>query len=243
VLPVAPYLRASLSRVGRTAAPAAGRGDCSVITHWEMRAIARASPHSELLEIQFRVAIGGDIRYAYADSPGPPGRLGVLGARGVAVSANAETRLLRVLERAPGVGPHVLAGRRPRCGRSDVISAESRLGAYTDSTRIRHATSLSLPARICTSRTLLLVNGGMAAGFASLRRASERVSICGTVRYSFRVIRTPESPEPQPDAQRGPLVPTPSPAFRRRAWLLFQRLIDPLAAPKSLPPSNRPKGR
>ncbi len=30
-------------------------------------------------------------------------------------------------------------------------------------------------------------------------------------------------------------LPTPSMQFRRRAWLTFQRALDPLAAPKRLP--------
>jgi hypothetical protein len=30
-------------------------------------------------------------------------------------------------------------------------------------------------------------------------------------------------------------LPTPSMQFRRRAWLIFQRALDPLAAPKQLP--------
>jgi hypothetical protein len=30
-------------------------------------------------------------------------------------------------------------------------------------------------------------------------------------------------------------LPTPSMQFRRRAWLAFQRALDPLAQPKKLP--------
>ena len=30
-------------------------------------------------------------------------------------------------------------------------------------------------------------------------------------------------------------LPTPTMQFRRRAWLRFQRALDPLAAPKPLP--------
>ncbi len=30
-------------------------------------------------------------------------------------------------------------------------------------------------------------------------------------------------------------LPTPSMQFRRRAWLIFQRALDPLAAPRQLP--------
>jgi hypothetical protein len=30
-------------------------------------------------------------------------------------------------------------------------------------------------------------------------------------------------------------LPTPSMQFRRRAWLTFQRALDPLASPKKLP--------
>jgi hypothetical protein len=34
-------------------------------------------------------------------------------------------------------------------------------------------------------------------------------------------------------------VPTPTMQFRRRAWLLFQRALDPLAPPKPLPMKRR----
>ena len=33
-----------------------------------------------------------------------------------------------------------------------------------------------------------------------------------------------------------PVVPRPTPQFRRRAWVAFQRALDPLSAPRSLPP-------
>ena len=32
-------------------------------------------------------------------------------------------------------------------------------------------------------------------------------------------------------------LPLPTPRFRRRSWLEFQRALDPLAPPKSLPPA------
>jgi hypothetical protein len=35
-------------------------------------------------------------------------------------------------------------------------------------------------------------------------------------------------------------LPKPSMRFRRRAWLTFQRALDPLAAPKQLP-TRRPR--
>jgi hypothetical protein len=34
-------------------------------------------------------------------------------------------------------------------------------------------------------------------------------------------------------------MPAPSMQFRRRAWLAFQRALDPLAPPKRLPPHHR----
>ncbi|HJU37765.1 MAG TPA: hypothetical protein VJ716_10160 [Gaiellaceae bacterium] len=33
-------------------------------------------------------------------------------------------------------------------------------------------------------------------------------------------------------------LPQPSGRFRRRAWLAFQRALDPLAPPKELPPGT-----
>jgi hypothetical protein len=32
-------------------------------------------------------------------------------------------------------------------------------------------------------------------------------------------------------------LPLPTQRFRRRAWLVFQRALDPLAPPKPLPPT------
>jgi hypothetical protein len=34
-------------------------------------------------------------------------------------------------------------------------------------------------------------------------------------------------------------LPTPTTQFRRRAWLLFQRALDPLAVPRPLPMRRR----
>jgi hypothetical protein len=31
-------------------------------------------------------------------------------------------------------------------------------------------------------------------------------------------------------------VPRPTPQFRRRAWVAFQRALDPLSSPRPLPP-------
>jgi hypothetical protein len=86
---------------------------------------------------------------------------------------------------------------------------------------------------------------GREAAFGGLHElASARtVSICETVRYRFRVITPSEPPEPQGDAQSRPLLPQPSPEFRRHAWTLFQRMIDPLAPPKPLPRSKYPSHR
>jgi hypothetical protein len=38
-------------------------------------------------------------------------------------------------------------------------------------------------------------------------------------------------------------LPAPSMRFRRRAWLLFQQALDPLAQPKPLPTKRRPQQR
>jgi hypothetical protein len=41
--------------------------------------------------------------------------------------------------------------------------------------------------------------------------------------------------DPVRDAVRAVIrVPRPSPQFRRRSWLLFQRALDPLAPPRPL---------
>jgi hypothetical protein len=50
----------------------------------------------------------------------------------------------------------------------------------------------------------------------------------------------------EPDSQRAPQraekdeqemqLPSPSPSYRRRAWIEFQRALDPLAPVKPLPP-------
>jgi hypothetical protein len=42
------------------------------------------------------------------------------------------------------------------------------------------------------------------------------------------------------DTKNAEGLPTPSMRFRRRAWLSFQRALDPLAAPKKLP-TRRPR--
>jgi len=41
------------------------------------------------------------------------------------------------------------------------------------------------------------------------------------------------------DTQHFDAAPTPSMQFRRRAWLQFQRALDPLAPPKPLPMKRR----
>ena len=42
------------------------------------------------------------------------------------------------------------------------------------------------------------------------------------------------------DTKNGEGLPTPSMQFRRRAWLSFQRALDPLARPKPLPMKRPP---
>jgi len=37
------------------------------------------------------------------------------------------------------------------------------------------------------------------------------------------------------ETEKAEALPTPSMQFRRRAWLSFQRALDPLAPPKRLP--------
>jgi len=41
------------------------------------------------------------------------------------------------------------------------------------------------------------------------------------------------------DTKNAEGLPMPSMQFRRRAWLNFQRALDPLAAPKQLPTRRR----
>ena len=38
------------------------------------------------------------------------------------------------------------------------------------------------------------------------------------------------------DEAAPPVVPRPTPHFRRRAWVAFQRALDPLSPPRPLPP-------
>ena len=55
-----------------------------------------------------------------------------------------------------------------------------------------------------------------------------------------------DSPHPRLEVWELPQpgLPLPTPPFRRRAWLLFQRALDPLAPPKPLPltPAQRRRG-
>jgi hypothetical protein len=59
-------------------------------------------------------------------------------------------------------------------------------------------------------------------------------------RYPFEVAK--DFPQPERAGRRGvhsvvPAgLPHPTQRFRRRAWLVFQRALDPLAPPKPLPP-------
>jgi hypothetical protein len=44
----------------------------------------------------------------------------------------------------------------------------------------------------------------------------------------------PSKGQKQQEQERRDVVPAPTASFRRRAWLQFQRAIDPLAPPKPL---------
>jgi len=55
------------------------------------------------------------------------------------------------------------------------------------------------------------------------------------MRNAARNPATPGQRRPPPAEQ---LLPAPTPQFRRRAWLAFQRALDPLAPPKRLPPPS-----
>jgi len=44
----------------------------------------------------------------------------------------------------------------------------------------------------------------------------------------------PRGDYPERFAEVAPRVPRPTPQFKRRAWLAFQKAIDPLAPPKPL---------
>jgi hypothetical protein len=49
-----------------------------------------------------------------------------------------------------------------------------------------------------------------------------------------RAVDTSDLVEPG-ETEKAEAPPTPSMQFRRRAWLSFQRALDPLAPPKRLP--------
>jgi len=72
-------------------------------------------------------------------------------------------------------------------------------------------------------------------GGASTGGRETRVSVSVTSRYHCRVGDEPDSKKLGPDAQTRPLLPQPSPLFWRRAWIKFQRALDPLALPKPTP--------
>jgi hypothetical protein len=73
-------------------------------------------------------------------------------------------------------------------------------------------------------------------GIPAIPRVRETpVSVSVTSRYHFGVGEEPDSEKLDPDAQTRPLLPQPSPLFWRQAWIKFQRALDPLAPPKSLP--------
>jgi len=65
----------------------------------------------------------------------------------------------------------------------------------------------------------------------------------GSARYRFEVAK--DLPQLGRGGRRGADgvdsagLPHPTPRFRRLAWLVFQRALDPLAPPKPLPPSAR----
>jgi hypothetical protein len=44
---------------------------------------------------------------------------------------------------------------------------------------------------------------------------------------------------PQREEQQAGCLPAPSASYRRRAWIEFQRALDPLAPIKPLPPSRQ----
>jgi len=61
-----------------------------------------------------------------------------------------------------------------------------------------------------------------------------RTQIAGSFVYLFEMGNRPEPKTPAAEGQRLLELPRPTPAFRRRAWLDFQRALDPLASPRPL---------
>jgi hypothetical protein len=57
-----------------------------------------------------------------------------------------------------------------------------------------------------------------------------------TSRYYFVVVNVRDPRKPDPNDQTRPPLPQPSPQYWRRAWVEFQRALDPLAPQKQLPP-------
>ncbi|MBA2360781.1 MAG: hypothetical protein H0V79_07620 [Actinobacteria bacterium] len=61
-----------------------------------------------------------------------------------------------------------------------------------------------------------------------------RTQIVGSFVYLLEMRNRPEPKLPAAEAKRLLELPRPTPAFRRRAWLDFQRALDPLAPPMPL---------
>ncbi len=76
-------------------------------------------------------------------------------------------------------------------------------------------------------------------GFPPASRTAARNAHSSRSVHFLKVRKSDPPDQPDPTArQREPLpeVPSPTPSYRRRSWLEFQRALDPLAAPKRLRP-------
>jgi hypothetical protein len=64
-----------------------------------------------------------------------------------------------------------------------------------------------------------------------------RIPILGVSVYSLKMRKEPCDPQAKVEREidcASARFPRPSPQFRRRSWLVFQRALDPLAKPKPL---------
>jgi hypothetical protein len=100
----------------------------------------------------------------------------------------------------------------------------------------RAALGLEVDTAQETDRGVVIDDQNGVAGRVHAAPQCMRNPIRGSVVYSLKMTNEHHSEEAsEREAERVPgRVPRPSPQFRRRSWLLFQRALDPLAPPKPL---------
>jgi hypothetical protein len=153
-------------------------------------------------------------------------------------SSRAGTTALHNTE--PALPAWVILVRGPTAGSREVARRQLELSAHRSRLPLRTARRARRSCRqtrrtaTCPSRRRLTPirapsRGGSGQGRNHLRR----------VPLTVQSDKDASGPGPPRDAHSRPLLPRPSPEFRRRAWMLFQRTLDPFARPKPLPRSIR----